>query len=410
MITAFRPDRPSLLPDRLGTIGAYLQRELIDAGRIAGCQLLVARAGRIAMFDQWGWADLERGVAMGNDTIFRLATLTMPLTATALMILFDEGRFHLDDPVHRHLPMFGNHRVHVSGAGAHMVTEPPQRPVTIHDLLRHTAGLSCGCACGGLESAGDAHHHSDEAATLRRDESAMAFLQRIAQMPLRHHPGHAWDYALSYDIIGALVERLAGEPFEDFLRRRLWQPLGMVDTGFHVPEDRLHRFAAGYHRGAHGRIAACDDPHSSAFRTRPRFGSGANGMVGTATDYFRFCEMIRRGGELDGTRILSARAVRLMLANHLPGGGDIASLSCEGHVERGTTGIGQGLGFAMTLDAIGAGSLATHDIFWSGFGSSLFWIDPVDQLTVVFMSQFTPARIHDFHRPLRTLVYAALPH
>lgn len=400
------------LTGRLARIGDYMRREFIDTGKIAGCQALVARGGEVGLFDQWGLADIERGRPIAPDTIFRIMSMTKPLTATALMILLEEGRFRLDDPVRAFLPAFRNARVYVSGAGQDMVTEPARRPLTVRDMLRHTAGLTYGHALEPMRPDETVHPveqaYLDAKVDLARNVPMMTFVDRIAQVPLLYHPGEGWTYSMASDVGGALVEAISGQRYEVFLRERVLGPLQMHDTDFSVPDGKADRFAASYRRGRDGRLVLFDDPETSAYRAVPEFCSGGGGLVGTTPDYFRFCEMIRRGGELDGERILSPRAVRLMTTNHLPGGADIAGMSRNLFQERGNDGVGYGLGFAMTFDPVKSGTLADNDVFWAGFHCTLFWVDPIADLSVVFMTQFMPARVYDFRGPLRSLVYSSL--
>lgn len=397
---------------RLDRIGEYMQRTFIEPGKIAGCQVIVARGGEIGLSDQWGFADVERERPITSDTIFRTMSNTKAITATAAMALFEEGRFRLDDPLKHHLPGWRDQRVWVSGRGRDMITEPLGRPVTIRDVLRHTAGLTYGSALQ-TPPAGVEVHPVDEAyqelrVDLGRNVPMAEFIDRISQVPLRYQPGQGWMYSMASDVVGALVEAVSGQPFDEFLKSRILDPLGMRDTAFHVPDEKLNQFSASYRPGRDQQIVLHDDPETSVYRKKPVFSSGGGGLVGTASDYFRFCEMIRRGGELDGVRVLSPRTVRMMCANHLPDGRDIASMSEGLFVERGNDGVGYGLGFATTFDPIKSGSLADNDVFWGGLHSTLFWIDPVADLTVVFMTQLFPARTYDFRGPLRSLVYSAL--
>lgn len=397
---------------RLSRIGDYFRREFVDPGKIAGCQVLVARDGEIALFDQWGLADRERDKPFQRDTIVRIMSMTKPVTAVALMALFEEGRFRLDDPVHWYLPAFKKQRVYVSGAGEAMITEEPHRKLTIRDMLRHSAGLTYGKALMPL-APGEVVHpveqaYIDNKVNLKRDVPMMEFVERIAKVPLLFHPGEGWTYSMASDVAGALVEAISGQPFDSFLQQRIFDPLGMKDTGFNVSDAQVDRLAAAYVRNEAGELKLFEDPQQSIYRKPATFCSGGGGLVSTTPDYFRFCEMIRLGGELEGARILSPRTIRLMLSNHLPGGADIASLDKNLWQERGNEGVGYGLGFATVFDPVKSGTIADHDVYWSGFHNTLFWIDRAAGLSVIFMVQFLPTRIYDFRGPLRSLVYSSL--
>ena len=400
------------LEGRLDRIGEFFTREFIDTGKIAGCQVVVARGGEVGLFDQWGVANIERAEPLRRESIWRIMSMTKPVTVTCLMMLFEEGGFRLDDPLSKHLPGWREQRVWVSGRGKDMVTEPLKRDVTVRDMLRHTSGLTYGHALYPVAE-GEIVHPVDEVymesgVTLARDGSMEEFIDRISQVPLRYQPGEGWMYSMSSDVVGALVEAISGEKLSAFMRARIFEPLGMDDTAFWVPEEKRDRFTTCYSRGPDGGLVVYDSPDDSVYNTDPAFCAGGMGLVSTSPDFLRFAEMIRRGGELDGVRLLSPRSTRLMLTNNLPGGLDIATISAGLFEERGNDGVGYGLGFATTFDPVRAGSIADNDCYWGGLHSSLFWIDPVAELSVIFMVQFMPARVHDFRGPMRSLVYSSL--
>ena len=293
-----------------------------------------------------------------------------------------------------------------------MVTAPSKRAVTIRDMLRHTSGLTYGntlLAAGTPESL----HPVDEAyaangVSLRTDQSMSEFVDRVSRVPLRHQPGEGWSYSLASDVCGALVEAIAREPFADVLRKRVLGPLGMHDTDFSVPADKAERLASNYTLDADRNLKLIDDAQTSPYLKAPVFCSGGGGLVGTTRDYHKFCEMLRRGGEYEGTRILAPRTVRMMLTNQLPGGQDIDSISQGIVVEHGNAGVGFGLGIATCFDPVKTGTLADGDAYWAGVASTLFWIDQQAGLSVIFMTQLTPPYFYDFRNPLRSLVYSSL--
>ena len=234
------------------------------------------------------------------------------------------------------------------------------------------------------------------------------FMDRLSHVPLRFQPGTAYMYSLATDACGALVEQISGVPFAQYLQRHILDPLAMFDTSFEVIPDKAHRFAANYTRNADKTTTLADDPVTSAFTRAPSFVSGGGGLTGTVADYSRFCEMLRRRGELDGERIIGPRTLDLMTMNHLPGGQDLASLDVALLALSGSVGVGFGLGFASTIDQIAAGSLSRGDFYWGGAASTVFWVDPVEDLWVVFMTQLMPSATFDFRGQLRSLVYSAI--
>ncbi len=397
-------------PARLDRIAAHLQQRYVDTGKIAGCQVAIGRRGHLAYRATLGLSDRERAVPMAENTIFRIYSMTKPLVSIALMQLFERGLFQLDDPVHRFFPSWRLHQVWVSGAGADMVTEPAHRPVSIRDLLTHTAGITYG---GGLPGMGDQHevdalYRANGIRSFGTEQSLPEFMDKLALVPLRFQPGTAYMYSLSTDACGALVERISGQPLAEYLQQHITGPLGMVDTSFQVAPENVPRFAANYARNADKTTTLLDDPTTSAYTRPPKFVSGGGGLAGTIDDYTRFCEMLRRNGELDGQRIIGPRTLELMRRNHLPGGKDLASLDVALVELYGNVGVGFGLGFASTIDQVAAGSASRHDYYWGGAASTVFWIDPVEDLWVVFMTQLMPSGIFDFRGQLRNLIYSAI--
>ncbi|MBV9996503.1 MAG: beta-lactamase family protein [Caulobacteraceae bacterium] len=406
------PKHTGLSVPRLERITEHLERRYIGSGKIAGAQVAVARHGRLAYLRSFGQMDRERGRPMAEDAIFRIYSMTKPITSVALMSLWERGEFQLDDPVSRFFPAWADQRVWTSGSGVLMNSVEPAQPMTVRHLLSHTAGLTYG---GGLSALGAPMSldpveriWADLGMTRNRDEPLSVFVDKLAKAPLRFQPGERWMYSYATDVCGALVERISGQRFDRFLEETIFGPLGMRDTAFFVPDDKASRFAAAYTRGPDKKLMLQDDPATSPYRTEPAFFSGGGGLVGTTEDYLRFCEMLRRGGELDGARILGPRTIELMRRNHLKDGQDIASLTVDGIVDGPQTGVGFGLGFAMTLDPVKADTPNVGDYYWGGAASTLFWIDPAEDLVVVFMTQLLPSRIFNFRGQLKSLVYAAI--
>ena len=397
--------------DRLKRIDDHFERNYIAPGKIAGCQIAVSRRGRPAYFQSFGQADRERGKPVADDTIFRIYSMTKPITSVALMQLWERGHFQLNDPVSRFVPEWKAHRVWVEGGGADMKTEAPARPVSMRDMLMHTGGLTYGGALSALGVPDDPHPVElayKEEGVRRADESMQDFMRKLARVPLRYRPGERWMYSLSTDVCGALVEIISGQPFGEYLQEHIFEPLGMTDTAFHVPEGKASRFAANYRRGADKSLKLMDDPETSTYRRPPGFESGGGGLVGTTADYMRFCEAIQFGGVLDGKRILGPRTVELMGRNHLKGGQDLSTMAMDTFSETANDGVGFGLGFATVLDTVAAGTPGAGDMYWGGAASTIFWVDPKEQLSVVFMTQLMPSGTFNFRGQLKNLVYSAI--
>ena len=395
---------------QLHRIGAVLQERYVDAGRIAGCQVLVARHGQVAYRVSLGLMDAKRARPMADDAILRIYSMTKPITSVALIMLMERGAFQLDEPVTRVLPEWRGQKVWV-GAGGTELAEP-RRPVSFRDLLRHTAGLTYG---GLLEQVGapasaDPVDAAYRAAGVRRsaDETLEQFVTKLGSVPLKYQPGERWMYSLATDVCGALVERISGRPFGDFLQDEIFGPLGMVDTAFHVPEAKRDRFAANYARRGGELLALADDPAESAYLHPPVFQSGGGGLVSTIGDYHRFCEMLRGGGASGGVRLLGRRTLALMHKNHLPGGRDLTEMAIDSFSETAAQGVGFGLGFAMTLDEVRSGTLGEGDYYWGGAASTLFWVDPAEDLVAIFLTQLMPSTTYNFRGLLRNMIYAAI--
>ena len=393
---------------RLQRIAAHLDRHYVSPGKIAGCEVTVARHGKVAYHASLGLRDRERNVPIGDDTIYRIYSMTKPLTSVALMTLFEQGRFQLDEPVAKYFPSWRDQRVHVSGMGINMITEAAHRPVSIRDLLSHTGGLTYGGLLVGDQHPVDAVYRTHKIRSIGVQSSLGEFMENLAKVPLAYQPGTAYMYSLSTDACGALVERISGMPFEDYLQQTVLDPLGMVDTSFQVAADKVHRFAANYQRNPDKTTVLLDDPTTSTYVSPPSFVSGGGGLTGTMADYLRFCEMLRRGGELDGQRIIGPRTLELMRMNHLPGGKDLAQCDIALVSPQGSAGVGFGLGFASIVDQVTTGTLSRGEFYWGGAASTVFWVDPVEDLYVVFMTQLMPSVSFDFRGQLRSLVYSAI--
>jgi CubicO group peptidase (beta-lactamase class C family) len=349
---------------------------------------------------------VERGVRLTDDTLFRIYSMTKPLTSVAMMMLVEEGAVALDDPVAKYIPEWADLGVFVAGVAGAYTTRTPERPMQIVDLLRHTSGLTYGFQNRTNVDAGYRELGVGEmASTLTLDETVAA----LAGLPLEFSPGEAWNYSVSTDVLGYLVGRISGMAFQDFLKTRIFGPLGMADTDFQVAPGQEHRFAACYAATPQGGIKLQDDPLKSPYLEPPRFYSGGGGLVSTAADYLRFNHMLLNGGALEGERLLAPKTLKLMTANHLPGGQDLTRLSRSLFSESTNAGIGFGLGFAVVFDAPQTLlPVSNGEFYWGGAASTAFWVDPLEEVTVVLMTQLLPSTAYPIRRELRTLVYSAL--
>ena len=404
------PESQGMCSARLRRIERFLAQRYVDSGRLPCAQLQVSRNGQLVHQSVLGKASLENGAALRDDSIVRIYSMTKPITSVAFMMLVEEGLVALDDPVHRHIPAWRDLAVYVSGGGGLPGTAPgwqtkaTDSPMRIIDLLRHTSGLTYGFQS---RTNVDAAYRQFKIEPFEQTEGLDGFIDGLARLPLEFSPGTAWNYSVSTDVLGYLVGKISGLPFEQFLKTRIFDPLGMVDTAFHVDGDKAHRFAQCYVNGADGKLVPLQTVRS--FLEPPAAPSGGGGLVSTAADYMRFCECLRRGGALGDVRLLGPKTLALMRANHLPGGRDLADLSVSMFTEAAYRGVGFGLGFAMTTDVAKtqiAGSVGEY--FWGGAASTAFWIDPVEDLCVVFLTQFMPSSLYPIRRELRTMVNAAV--
>ncbi len=397
------PKRAGFAPDRLARITEHLDRNYIAPGKIVGCQTLVARHGYLAYFKSLGQMDRERRKPMADDAIFRIYSMSKPITSVALMTLYERGAFQLNDSVSRFIPEWREHRVWVSGEGAQMQTAAPQRPMTMRHVLSHTGGLTYGMTSHPVDRV-----YHELGVNRGAGETLATFAQKLARVPLRYAPGERWMYSLSTDVCGYLVEALSGKPFDQYLQEFIFDPLDMKDTSFFVSARKVNRFAANYQREPDKSLKLIDDPERSTYLKKPTFFSGGGGLTGTIADYHRFCEMLRRGGELDGARIIGPRTLEMMHMNHLADGKDLAQMALDGFSETANDGVGFGLGFASTLGQVATGTLGVGDYYWGGAASTIFWVDPKEDMVVVFMTQLMPSGTFNFRGQLKNIIYSAI--
>jgi len=406
------PERIGLSAERLARIDELMER-YVDDGSMPGALGMIARRGRVGYFETWGMRDREAGKPMTPDTIFRIYSMSKPITTVAVMILFEEGHFMLRDPIGKFIPELADMEVmreekDPATGGTTVTTFETKRQITIQDLLRHTAGFTYGFF-------GDTRVDRlyREAEILGRDETLAEMVPRLGELPLLYEPGTRWHYSVADDVLGRLVEVVSGMPFDEFLERHLFEPLGMVDTGFWVPPEKQDRFAMLYSpedteydseaflrpAGDPKNVVPSDPDSSKRYLSRPVFLSGGGGMVSTASDYTRFCLMLLNDGELDGTRILSRKTVELITADHL---GDISMPSQR-------PGYTFGLGFAVAEDLGRMGALGSEGEYnWGGAAGTRFWIDPKEHMVGVFMVQIIPHRGLRYGTEFKHLTYQAI--
>ncbi len=395
-----RPEENGFAADRLERIGPVMQR-YIAQNKTAGIVSLVARHGQVSHFDAYGMMDLKKCTQMTTDAIFRIYSMTKPVTAVAAMMLMEEGRFRLYDPVSQYLPEFEKMQV-VTGKNAqgHLTTEPAKTPITIRHLFTHTAGLSY-----GFDENDPLDRLYQKKMWRERDRGTVntlaGIVQKIAALPLAYEPGTSYRYSVAIDVLGYLVEVISGMPFDLFLQKRIFEPLGMADSGFSVPAEKANRLAHMYGLDEKNPGTLMDiDPHNSSKFLKPvTIPMGGGGMVSTAADYLRFAQMVLNGGVLDGVRLLGRKTIEYMCQNHLPKGIFIDPNQAEGH----------GLGGFVILDAAGTQQVISPGSWgWSGAANTYFWVDFQENLIGIQLSQYQPYGLYGFHADFRNLVYQAL--
>ena len=403
------PAEAGFAPDRLRRIDDHFAR-YVDDGRLPGWLVTVSRHGRLAHVSCYGSRDTAAGLPVEPDTIWRIYSMTKPVTSVAAMMLYEEGAFELTDPVSRFIPSFAGVRVYTGGSDQRPVTVPAIEPVRIWHLLTHTSGLTYGF---------HRVHPSDALYRAAGFDIGMppitleAACDLWAGIPLLFQPGAEWNYSVSTDVLGRVVEVASGQPLDEFFATRIFGPLGMTGTGFYAPEPELPRLAALYGLGPQ-RKAVRLDALGEAARKPPVLLGGGGGLVSTAADYHAFTQMLlpradSPAGEYKGVRLLSPRTVAYMGRNHLPGGVDLETFGRPLHAEAPFRGVGFGLGFAVVIDpAAGKVVCSPGELSWGGAASTAFWLDPAEELTVTFFTQLIPSSAHPIRSQLRQLVYQAL--
>ena len=410
-----KPETVGLSSTRLARLDEVMKRRYVDSGYLPGILTYVYRKGQLAHTSLAGQMDIGRGKKMREDAIFRIYSMSKPITAVALMMLAEEGLIGLDDAVHTYISEWKDLAVYASGTPSILptgaptyMTTPVQRPMKVVDLATHTSGLTYGFM---MRTGVDAAYRRAKVVDRQTEGGLKGMIDQLAQIPLDFSPGTAWNYSVAIDVLGYLVEKLSGLSFGEFLRTRLFEPLGMQDTAFHVGPDKVERLTSCYQPEGGTGLKLQDDARESTYAQPPLLESGGGGLVSTAHDYLRFCRMMLNGGALDGVQILSPKTVALFSLNFLPDGKEVADLAFPGMFsESGYTGVGFSLGCGVNVDVAKTrlpGTLGEY--FWGGAAATAFWIDPKEELSVVFMTQVigSPVRLA-LRRDLRTLVYSAM--
>jgi CubicO group peptidase (beta-lactamase class C family) len=402
--------------ERLAKINGVMSKKYVESGLLPGILTQVWRKGETVYTGMSGQMDIEHAKPMREDAIFRIYSMTKPITAVALMMLVEEGKLSLDDDVHVHIPAWKNLRVYASGLPSlventtgKFITVAPKRRMKVIDLVTHTSGLTYGFM---MRTSVDAEYRRQKIGDTQTPGGLDAFIAQLAEIPLDFSPGDHWNYSVSIDVMGYLVQKFSGQTFGEFLRTRIFEPLGMKDTAFSVPANKMERFASCYIPKSGGGLKLQDDAGKSTYAEPPKLESGGGGLVSTAHDYLRFCRMMLGGGTLDGVQILSPKTVAMFSMNLLPGGKQLIDLvPGEGMFsEAGYRGVGFSIGCGVTLDPAKTLVPGTPgEFFWGGAASTAFWIDPKEDLAVVFMTQVISENVRlSTRRDLRTLVYSAM--
>ncbi len=411
---AINPEKLGLSKEKLMAMENFFKEKYIQNGKLAGIQTLVARKGKVVHFKSTGLRDVENNKKIEKDTIFRIYSMTKPITSVALMQLFEQGLFQLADPVSKFLPEFKNPKVFLSGSYPHFMTSPAEREITIRDLLTHTAGLTYGFHYRTNVD----HAYRKVWSGPRGDNTDFSFppldlenfSKSIASLPLEFSPGDKWNYSVATDICGRLVEVLSDMTLDAYFSKYIFKPLKMKDTSFYVPKNKLSRFAACYERTPKEYLKLQDSGDAkSGYSSMPLHLSGGGGLVSTTKDYFNFCQMLLNGGLFEGKRLLSRKTIELMTSNHLPENQDMVTMGSEGSFsEIRYKGVGFGLGFGVNIDLAdtqNSGSVGSYN--WGGAASTFFWVDPKEELICILMTQLMPSGYYPIRMQMQSMVYSS---
>jgi CubicO group peptidase (beta-lactamase class C family) len=423
VIDLVTPESVGLCSQRLMRVSEWLEAQ-ISSERLAGASVLIGRRGKAAYFGTAGLADQETGKIFAEDTIVRIYSMTKPITTVAAMMLYEQGCFQLDDPIALYLPEFKEMRVWQGGEAALEETVAAEGPITVKQLMTHTSGLTYGFMHTNPVDKFYRHEGIEPGSS---DFNLQGMVERLAAVPLICQPGSGWNYSVSSDVLGRLVEVWSGLTLDEFFRTRIFEPLDMRDAAFHVSAENQHRFSACYSPLSGASLAGVagsstdslvpkptglklqDAPDTSAYLQPPALFSGGGGLTASMRDYGRFCQMLLGGGELDGQRLLGRKTVEFMRQNHLPDNRDMAAMGQPVWSETSYEGIGFGLGFAVVIDPVKAQIMTSAgEHHWGGAASTFFWLDAAEDLFVVMLTQLMPSSTYPIRRELRTRVYQAL--
>tara|TARA_B100001996_G_scaffold108806_1_gene82181 strand:+ start:472 stop:1674 length:1203 start_codon:yes stop_codon:yes gene_type:complete len=392
------PESVGLDSSVLAEIRSYLDNTYVNEGKYVGTLTLVARKGEIAYLDSLGFMDRENQRPMQTDTIFRIYSMTKAVTSVAVMQLLEQSKFRLDDPVHWYIPSFKDLRVFQAGEYPNFITSRPKRHMSIRDLLTHMSGLTYGFMY--RTNVDSAYRKMNSQAPKNLDD----FIEAVSKMPLEFSPGDKWNYSISTDVLGYLVEQISGLKLDEYFKKYIFEPLDMVDTDFTCPKEKLDRLASLYEHNPSGEPRFMEVPALDV-----TYLSGGGGLFSTMSDYYQFASMLLNQGELNGKRIIGRKTIELMTTNHLPDGKDLTEMSESAFSETPYAGVGFGLGFSVMLDPAKSQTLSDIGEFgWGGMASTVFFINPKEEMLVIFMTQLIPSSTYQVRRELRSLIYSAL--
>ncbi len=417
--------------ERLSKIKKHITENYIDTNKYIGTITAIYKNDNIAFLDIQGMQDRERNIPLKRDSIFRIYSMTKPITSVAMMILYELGKFQIDDPVHKFIPSWKNLKVYKSGNYPDFKTTDPLNVMTIKDLLSHQSGLTYGFQ---MKSEVDKAYREigiGRMESLNTNQTLTDMINTLKDVPLEFSPSTAWNYSVSTDVIGHLIEIISGKSFDEFLKENIFKKLNMNDTDFFVPKEKLNRFTANYlfnmgepmdpsgalplrkvdrHSIESGNPILIDDPQMSLYHRKPSFLSGGGGLVSTLDDYMNFSTMLLNNGMFKDQQILSKKTIDLMTSNHLAGNKDLISSShADTASETTLAGVGFGLGFQILINpAKNQINSSIGEYGWGGAASTTFWIDPSENLITIFLTQLIPSTTYNIRRELRTLVYSSL--
>ena len=393
-----KPEEVGLDSSVLKNIRTYLDDTYVRDGKYVGTLTLVARKGEIAYLDSLGFMDRENERPMQEDAIFRIYSMTKSVTSIAVMQLLEKSKFRLDDPVHWYIPQFKDIGVYQAGVYPNFLTSKPERDMSIKDLLTHMSGLTYNFM---YRTNVDAAHRSSD---LMRSENLEEFVNTLSKLPLEFSPGKKWNYSVSTDVLGYLVEQVSGQSLDEYFKKNIFEPLGMEDTDFECPDDKLSRLASLYEYNQSGKPKLMKVPSLDV-----KMMSGGGGLFSTMSDYYKFASMLLNQGEMNGARIIGRKTLQYMTSNHLPNGKDLTEMSESAFSETPYAGVGFGLGFSVMLDPLKSQTLSDIGEFgWGGMASTVFFINPKEDMLVIFLTQLVPSSTYQVRRELRSLVYSAL--